>query len=79
MLHPGFEQGLVMRHLLGIFHHGLGVYQHQCSHHIGMDQRAAQRQIAALRHADQHGLFHTQKFEQCRKIVSAVVIGEGAQ
>jgi hypothetical protein len=76
MLHPGLEQRLVVRHLLGVFQHGLGVYQHQRAHDIGVNQRAAQRQIAALRHAHQHRFFHTQIFEQGRQIVGRVIVAE---
>ena len=66
----------MVRHLFGILQHRLGIYHHQRAHDIRMNQRAAQRQIAALRHAHQHRLVHAQKFEQRRQIVRTVVIAE---
>ena len=75
-LQPGFHQSLVTHHFLGVFLQGLGVDEHQRAHQLGVRQRAAQRQVAALRHAGQHRLAHAQVRQQRRQIVGRVVVGE---
>ena len=76
-LQPVFHQHLVAGHFLRIFLQSLCVDQHQRTHKVRVRERAAQRQIPALRHAGQHGLLHVQVRQQRSQVVGRVVVGEG--